>query len=1103
MIIKLFSVKYFTMKHLLLLSIFTFQIFSAQTAPTNSRLFQINSLKGSLVNVVESTENHIYHIGSANSEIGIDGYTKNIDGKDELFVLKSNISDGSNVWLKTFNSASAGTLVANYTYIDADDNIYVYGSFTGSFTLGVTTIESSAPTRPFVMKINSAGEGLWITALENTYFNQSYKTKMAADSEDLFMITAKNHLIRINNNTGEIIYNKSENYPGDFRSLILKNDNIYLAGYNSNYETAIFGTESIGSRNGYILRGDKSANFTASVKINGVSGKTADISDIAFDSDGKLILSGFTVNEANLTTETGTYTYTFNPNLSYFGDKTYYYTAKIAADFGVVDYYRTSSPITNSGSADISTRSYFTRIIPYGNAGYYKLILTGVSLNSNFTNPDGTSSSTPAVAATSYSLLISCNNIGTSAGGIRSVFPNRIITANSIYFSNTELNTRLFTTQVNLMSNGQLKWTKQKTTSVGGSFLIPFISHLNSEKGESFVTAIVEGKGNFFGQKVLNSQSTKSRYVTRLGIDGLPKWFARFHVDSGFGELNIAGDFATVDKDDNFLFLSNTSANSSTFTDANGQSVDFQQENNLTSKVLIKLDKNGNLLWSKQLNNSQYASSRASLSSDNNGNILLIGKVSNGTMSIDGNTLGAVNTSSTFVIKLNGLSGNVIFAKHYADFLSNSMHPVFDAENNFYLFAKSDYRNEDFNFDGLIIPRAYSNNSLMLKFNSSGSVIWGKNFYANNNVPASSYAEEVKFDGTDFIMMGVYDGTFEGNFKGLDLENIPVAYSSTYSSLFIAKINIAGNVLWQKPIYNNIGTLDFPTMDLDNQKNIYLYRFAYDKNKFDGVEYSFDPTFGERVVFKFDTNAAFKYIINIEKSLSVYKYIDVLKEDTFNILSYTQENNLFNYPVKNNNATNMYIATFGQLDKKYLTPEKNYLELNTLEISNRPVSTDNQFSFDLINNVNWSAISDQAWLNLSFTNLSGKNPLNTINGNGDAKITLTADQNITGVARTSSIMITGEEVVGKTIIVTQGAILATGESKLSIITLYPNPTSDYLNIKTDHNISKVDLFDMTGKLVLSSKLQEHKVDVSTLIKGNYVIKIYTESGVVTSKFIKN
>ena len=182
---------------------------------------------------------------------------------------------------------------------------------------------------------------------------------------------------------------------------------------------------------------------------------------------------------------------------------------------------------------------------------------------------------------------------------------------------------------------------------------------------------------------------------------------------------------------------------------------------------------------------------------------------------------------------------------------------------------------------------------------------------------------------------------------------------------------------------------------------------------------------------------------------------------------------------------------------------KNYLELNTLEISNRPVSTDNQFSFDLINNVNWSAISDQAWLNLSFTNLSGKNPLNTINGNGDAKITLTADQNITGVARTSSIMITGEEVVGKTIIVTQGAILATGESKLSIITLYPNPTSDYLNIKTDHNISKVDLFDMTGKLVLSSKLQEHKVDVSTLIKGNYIIKIYTQSGVVTSKFIKN
>lgn len=69
--------------------------------------------------------------------------------------------------------------------------------------------------------------------------------------------------------------------------------------------------------------------------------------------------------------------------------------------------------------------------------------------------------------------------------------------------------------------------------------------------------------------------------------------------------------------------------------------------------------------------------------------------------------------------------------------------------------------------------------------------------------------------------------------------------------------------------------------------------------------------------------------------------------------------------------------------------------------------------------------------------------------------------------------------------------------------MYPNPTSDFLNIKSDQKISKIEIYDMSGKLVQTSKMNNERVSVSKLPKGNYLLKIQTENGVVNSKFIKN
>ena len=109
-----------------------------------------------------------------------------------------------------------------------------------------------------------------------------------------------------------------------------------------------------------------------------------------------------------------------------------------------------------------------------------------------------------------------------------------------------------------------------------------------------------------------------------------------------------------------------------------------------------------------------------------------------------------------------------------------------------------------------------------------------------------------------------------------------------------------------------------------------------------------------------------------------------------------------------------------------------------------------------------------------------------------------------GATRTANVLISGDQgVLSKTIIVTQTSVLGTNEAKTFVTTIYPNPTSEILNIKSEQKISRIEVYDISGKLLKSVDGKAKNVSVSSLNKGMYLIKLYTENGVVNSKFIKN
>jgi hypothetical protein len=73
------------------------------------------------------------------------------------------------------------------------------------------------------------------------------------------------------------------------------------------------------------------------------------------------------------------------------------------------------------------------------------------------------------------------------------------------------------------------------------------------------------------------------------------------------------------------------------------------------------------------------------------------------------------------------------------------------------------------------------------------------------------------------------------------------------------------------------------------------------------------------------------------------------------------------------------------------------------------------------------------------------------------------------------------------------------------LSMYPNPAKDAVTIQaTDYTEAQVELFDMTGKLVISRQIKGNQLIISleNLSKGMYLVKVSNESGSNTQRLIK-
>ena len=82
--------------------------------------------------------------------------------------------------------------------------------------------------------------------------------------------------------------------------------------------------------------------------------------------------------------------------------------------------------------------------------------------------------------------------------------------------------------------------------------------------------------------------------------------------------------------------------------------------------------------------------------------------------------------------------------------------------------------------------------------------------------------------------------------------------------------------------------------------------------------------------------------------------------------------------------------------------------------------------------------------------------------------------------------------------------LSNDDFTINNVALFPNPIENDLNIITEKNIQKIEIYNVIGQLQFKKDIfsNECKLDLSFLNGGTYFLKLHVDGTVINKKIIK-
>lgn len=245
---------------------------------------------------------------------------------------------------------------------------------------------------------------------------------------------------------------------------------------------------------------------------------------------------------------------------------------------------------------------------------------------------------------------------------------------------------------------------------------------------------------------------------------------------------------ATVDQSGN-IYLGG-SFQSSTFILGNDTLHNADLSGLVPNVFFVKLDAAGNFLWSRSTNTFSFIND---ITTDPFGNVYITGGFRDSPVTFGNFTLnnsGPPNTTDSYIVKYDS-SGNVVWAIN-SNCQYNDAGLSIDADlNNVFLCGLGS--NCAIGFGNVTALNSNGNNTYVAKFDFSGNALWITN---TGNASQNTSYPSVYADGSGNAYVGGNFNSASLSFGNIALANIGVSGNDG----FIAKLDLAGNVLWGQVI---------------------------------------------------------------------------------------------------------------------------------------------------------------------------------------------------------------------------------------------------------------------------------------------------------------
>jgi len=201
------------------------------------------------------------------------------------------------------------------------------------------------------------------------------------------------------------------------------------------------------------------------------------------------------------------------------------------------------------------------------------------------------------------------------------------------------------------------------------------------------------------------------------------------------------------------------------------------------------------------------------VSFDNHENIYLVGTFSSPSLTFGSYVLSNNGDRDIFIAKYNS-SGNVIWAKNFGGAGNDNGYWVsFDTIGN--IFITGAFGSSVMQFDSINLNNSGAEDIFVTKTDSSGSVFWAKGI-GGSIIDFSNGISTDKY-GNCYITGGFYSQSI--SFGSTTFSNVDI-YGNT-CEMFVAKFDINGNSLWAKKCGGNEDDWGC-SIQLDNDDNIYV-----------------------------------------------------------------------------------------------------------------------------------------------------------------------------------------------------------------------------------------------------------------------------------------